>query len=145
MSHASLPFHALALALLLAATGCHAQATSRDVKLSGMGVRKCADWQQWKEARNAESRAMALEWAQGFITGHNIYARSGTATAGQVVATVSVLIPLLDAYCLKNPEQRIFSGVIEITQSLGGARVNVEPKAAPPRPPQNEPKGRLDS
>ena len=145
MPCAPFPFHAVALSLLLAATGSLAQAPTRDVKLAGMGVRKCTDWQQWKEARNAESRAMVLEWAQGFIAGHNVYARSGSTTASPVVASVSVLIPLLDAYCLKNPEQRIFTGVVEITQSLGGARVNVEPKATPPRAPQVEQKGRLDS
>ena len=145
MPRASLLFSALTLALLLVATDGAAQGASRDVKLAGMGIRKCTEWQQWKDARNTESRAMVLEWAQGFIAGHNIYARSGSATASPVVAGVAVLIPLLDAYCLKNPEQRIFAGVVEITQSLGGAKVNVEPKAAPPRTPQPEQKGRLDS
>ena len=142
---ASLLFPALSLALLLAATEGGAQSPSRDVKLAGMGIRKCTEWQQWKDARNTESRAMVLEWAQGFIAGHNIYARSGSTTASPVVASVAVLIPLLDAYCLKNLEQRIFAGVVEITQSLGGAKVNVEPKATPPRAPQPEQKGRLDS
>ena len=100
---ASLLFPALSLALLLAATEGGAQSPSRDVKLAGMGIRKCTEWQQWKDARNTESRVMVLEWAQGFIAGHNIYARSGSATASPVVAGVAVLIPLLDAYCLKNP------------------------------------------
>jgi hypothetical protein len=145
MPRAPLLFPALTLALLFAATDASAQGPSRDVKLAGMGIRKCTEWQQWKDARNTESRAMVLEWAQGFIAGHNIYARSGSATASPVVAGVAVLIPLLDAYCLKNPEQRIFAGVVEITQSLGGAKVNVEPKATPPRAPQPEQKGRLDS
>lgn len=145
MPRASLLFPALTLALLLVASDGSAQGPSRDVKLAGMGIRKCVEWQQWKNARNTESRAMVLEWAQGFIAGHNIYARSGSATASQVVASVAVLIPLLDAWCQKNPEQRIFAGVVEITQSLGGAKVNVTPKAMPPRAPQPEQKGRLDS
>ncbi|MBK9019463.1 MAG: hypothetical protein IPL72_05455 [Sulfuritalea sp.] len=145
MPRASLLFPALTLALLLAATDGSAQSPSRDVKLAGMGIRKCTEWQQWKDARNTESRAMVLEWAQGFIAGHNIYARSGSTTTSPVVASVAVLIPLLDAYCQKNPEQRIFSGVVEITQSLGGAKVNITPKATPPRAPQPEQKGRLDS
>jgi hypothetical protein len=143
---AALP--ALAL-LLLAAPSDDAQAQSRDVKLSGMGIRKCSEWQQWKEAGNAESRAMVLEWTQGFIAGHNVYARTGTTAASPVVASVSVLIPLLDSYCQKNPGERILSGVIEITTSLGGAKVNVTPRAAPapaPTPnPRPENKGRLDS
>jgi hypothetical protein len=88
---------------------------------------------------------MALEWAQGFIAGHNVYARTGTAAASPVVASVSVLIPLLDSYCEKNPEERILSGVIGITTSLGGAKVNVTPKAAPAPNPRPENKGRLDS
>ena len=135
---------ALAL-VLLAAPFDGVQAQSRDVKLSGLGIRKCSEWQQWKAAGNAESRAMALEWAQGFIAGHNVYARTGTAAASPVVASVSVLIPLLDSYCEKNPEERILSGVIGITTSLGGAKVNVTPKAAPAPNPRPENKGRLDS
>ena len=135
--------------LLLAATSGSAFAQSRDVKLSGMGIRKCSEWQQWKETRNAESRAMVLEWAQGFIAGHNVYARTGNASP--VVAGANVLIPLLDGYCQKNPDDRILSGVIEITRNLGGAKVDLRPKAPPaPNPPslpnpRPEQKGRLDS
>lgn len=121
------------------------QAQSRDVKLSGMGIRKCSEWQQWKAAGNTESRAMVLEWAQGFIAGHNVYARTGTTAASPVVASVSVLLPLLDSYCQKNPEDRILSGVVEITRSLGGAKVQLAPKAAPAPNPRPENKGRLDS
>jgi hypothetical protein len=143
---AALLLPAFAAMLLLAATSGSALAQSRDVKLSGMGIRKCSQWQQWKETRNAESRAMVLEWAQGFIAGHNVYARTGTASP--VVASVSVLIPLLDGYCQKNPDERIFAGVIEITQNLGGAKVNLRPKATTPPPlPNSQPaqKGKLDS
>ena len=132
--------------LLLALPAGSVQAQSKDVKLTGMGIRKCSEWLQWKESRNAESRAMVLEWAQGFISGHNVYARAGSASP--VVASVNVLIPLLDAYCQKNSEERILAGVIEITQNLGGAKVNLAPKAPPSAPPSNprlEQKGRLDS
>jgi len=132
--------------LLLAAAADSALAQSRDVKLSGMGIRKCSEWQHWKESRNTESRAMVLEWAQGFIAGHNVYARTGTASP--VVASVSVLIPLLDGYCQKNPDDRILAGVIEITKNLGGAKVNLRPKTLnPPNPPNPRPdnKGKLDS
>ncbi|MDZ4255118.1 MAG: hypothetical protein U1A72_21310 [Sulfuritalea sp.] len=143
-THVALLLPALALVLLAGS----ALAQTRDVKLSGMGIRKCSDWQQWKQARNTESRAMALEWAQGFIAGHNVYARTSSGAASPVVANVNVLIPLLDAYCQKNPEDRILSGVVEITKSLGGAKVKLAPKAAP-RPnlpnPRPEQKGRLDS
>ena len=133
----------LALVLLaVAADGTEAQ--TRDVKLSGMGIRKCSEWLQWKESRNTEARAMVLEWAQGFISGHNVYARAGTETASPVIANASVLIPLLDSYCQKKPEDRILSGVIEITQSLGGAKVNLAPKT-PPQNPRPEAKGKLDS
>lgn len=133
---------ALALIFLLGSTTGSALAQSRDVKLSGMGIRKCSEWQHWKESRNAESRAMVLEWAQGFIAGHNIYARTGTASP--VVASVSVLIPLLDSYCQKNPEDRILAGVVEITKSLGGAKVDLAPKAPPAQIPRPEQKGKLD-
>lgn len=88
---------------------------------------------------------MVLEWAQGFISGHNVYARAGTETASPVIANASVLIPLLDSYCQKNSEDRILSGVIEITQSLGGAKVNLAPKTPPLQNPRPESKGKLDS
>ncbi len=134
----------LALVLLAAVSSDGTWAQTRDVKLSGMGIRKCSEWQQWKESRNTEARAMVLEWAQGFISGHNVYARTGTASP--VIANASVLIPLLDSYCQKNPEDRILSGVIEITQSLGGAKVNLTPKTLPPpQNPRPENKGKLDS
>lgn len=126
-------------------------AEARDVKLSGMGVRKCSEWQQWKEANNGEARATALEWAQGFIAGHNIYARSGNEPASSVVADSKVLVPLLDAYCQKHPDERLFQGVVGITQSLGGAKVNMEPKspAAPSSPmpmnPRPSKKGEQES
>ena len=127
------------LAALLAATvlapAGNAFAQTKDVKLSGIGVRKCSEWQKWKDDRNGEARATTLEWAQGFIAAHNIYARSGTGPASSVVADTKVLVPLLDAFCQKNPESRLFQGVIEITASLGGAKINLAPKAATPSAP----------
>jgi len=132
--------------LLLAVASAGTQAQTRDVKLSGMGIRKCSEWLQWKESRNTEARAMVLEWAQGFISGHNVYARAGTEMASPVIANASVLIPLLDSYCQKKPEDRILSGVVEITQSLGGAKVNLAPKTLPPpHNPRPESKGKVDS
>lgn len=115
----------------------NAQNTTKEVKISGMGIRKCAEWLQWKEARNGEARAMALEWAQGFIAGHNVYLRSGTDAATPVVADNRVLLPLIDSYCGKYPDSRILSIVIQITQSLGGAKITVEPKAPTPQNLQN--------
>ena len=135
---------ALVLALL-APTLDGALAQPREVKLSGMGVRKCSEWRQWKESANHEMRAMTLEWTQGFIAGHNVYARTGTETVSPVIATATVLIPLLDSFCLKNPEQRILVGVIEITKNLGGTKVDLTPKTPPQRNPQPERKDKLDS
>ena len=123
-----------------------AQVATKDVKVSGMGIRKCSEWHQWKDSQNGEARAMTLEWANGFIAGHNVYARSGTEVANSVVADVKVLIPLLDSYCQKNPESRIISAVVEITKSLGGTKINVAPKGAmPPLNPQPRIKGERDT
>jgi hypothetical protein len=130
---------------LLVLTFGSSQAMARDVKVSGMGVRKCAEWQKWKEEKSGEPRAMVLEWTQGFIAGHNVYARSGTEAANSVVADTKVLIPLLDSYCQKNPEVRILSGVVEITQSLGGAKINLAPKTQPSQPPRKQNKGEFES
>lgn len=131
----------LLIAVALTADDAAAQARNKEVKVSGMGTRKCLEWTQWKDT-NPESRAMALEWATGFISGHNVYARSSAGT-NTVVAGVGVLMPLLDNYCRKNPEERIFSGVVEITRELGGAPVNISPgnPAVPgPRPAERSPR-----
>jgi hypothetical protein len=114
------------LCLLLATVT--SQSLSREIKISGLGTRTCSEWTSWKDDKNGELRAMTLEWAQGFITGHNLYGRNGTTHASSVVANANVLIPLLDSYCQKNPTARILNGMIEITQSLGGLRATIAPK-----------------
>lgn len=134
----------LALALLMFPL---ADALARDVKLAGMGVRKCAEWLEWKESRDGTARGTALEWAQGFMAGHNVYARN----ASSVVADAKVLAPLLDVYCQKNPQDRLFLGVIGINQSLGGAKVNLSPNKPDtpqmpmPKTPQQGKPGGLES
>ena len=125
---------ALIASLAFPTPGSAQTTTTTEVKLSGMGIRKCAEWLQWKESRNGEARAMTLEWAQGFIAGHNVYIRSG---ASPVIADSKVLLPLIDNYCGKNPEAPILSVIIQITQSLGGTKILVEPKAPTPPSPQN--------
>ncbi|MCE1181362.1 MAG: hypothetical protein LWW81_03530 [Rhodocyclales bacterium] len=109
-----------------------ASAATWDIRVSGLGARSCADWVEWKDAQKGELRAMTIEWALGFISGHNVYARMAGNPANSVVADVKVLSTLLDAYCQKAPESKILAGVIEITKSLGGANINLTPKAAAP-------------
>ena len=136
------------LAALLLATSIYAPAASaqnRDVRVGGLGIRKCAEWQQWKQQNNGEVRAMALEWAAGFIAGHNVYGRSGAEPVNSVVAESAVLATLLDSYCQKNPEQRILSGVMEINQSLGGMKTQVAPKKPTSPPPASENKAPRES
>ena len=127
------------LLLLLAAAPVAAQQTQRDVRIAGMGARSCADWNGWKEARDAQPRALALEWTQGFIAGHNVYARP-RPPATTVYADTKVLLPLIDAYCQKNPEMRLISVVIEITRNLGGTSVQIKPRppGTPPPTPGRE-------
>ncbi|WP_371325109.1 hypothetical protein VX159_06220 [Dechloromonas sp. ZY10] len=134
------PAAALLAALLLASGifGPAANAQSRDVRVGGLGIRKCVEWQQWKQQNNGEVRALALEWAAGFIAGHNVYGRNGGEPVNSVVAESAVLATLLDSYCQKNPEQRILSGVMEITQSLGGMKTQVAPKKPASPPPASE-------
>lgn len=139
MSDRRYPIAFAVMVLLLVSSGSE-PALAREVKMSGMGIRKCSEWQRWKDERVGEARAMAVEWAQGFIAGHNVYARGGSEVANSVVADTKVLVPLLDNYCQKNPESRILSGVLEITQSLGGARVNLTPKGVSPQIIRPDPK-----
>lgn len=58
-----------------------------------------------------------------------------------------MLIPLLDAYCKKNPDERILAGVVEITRELGGVKVDLTPKPSGPGipPPRKDEKGGRDS
>lgn len=136
---------AFAVMILLLLSSGSESVLARDIKMSGMGIRKCSDWQRWKDERVGEARAMVIEWAQGFIAGHNVYARSGNDVASSVVADANVLAPLLDNYCQKNPESRIVSGVLEITQSLGGARMNLAPKGGVPQIIRPNPKFERES
>jgi hypothetical protein len=122
------------LAFLVFPAPANAQTTTTEVKISGMGIHKCAEWQQWKDNKNGEARVMTIEWAQGFIAGHNVYIRSG---ASPVVADSKVLLPLIDSYCAKNPDAPILSVIIQITQSLGGTKILVQPKAPAAQSPQN--------
>lgn len=140
---------AIIAGLLLAAPVGTGLAQSKEVTLSGMGVRKCVEWQSWKEAKDNDSRARALEWAQGFLAGHNVYARTGSGAATPVIASITVLVPLLDAFCQKNPDERILSGIVAITRELGGAKLDLTPKSSPPPSPapvpQKDGKGRQES
>lgn len=116
-------------------------AAAVDVRISGYGTRSCTDWLAWKNEASGESRAMGLVWAQGFITGHNIYAPALKGGGGVVVADNKVLLTLLDAYCQKAPNSRLLNGVIDITRSLGGTAVNLNQPGAPasaPRPAEGD-------
>lgn len=125
----------LPIITLLTSLALIPDAEARDIKVSGLGARKCSEWLQWKESQNGEPRALALEWAQGFIAGHNVYYRTSTEANTAIIAEARILIPLLDAYCQKAPESRVFNGLTEIIQSLGGAKVNLTPKLPPGQNP----------
>lgn len=133
----------LAAALLLGQFAEPALAANWDVRIAGVGARPCSDWLDWKNTQKGELRAMALEWTQGFITAHNVYARANNASVNSVIADAKVLLTLLDAYCQKTPESRILNGVLEVTRSLGGASVNIVPKspATRERPAESRDKG----
>jgi hypothetical protein len=142
------PLAALALAAAVAlplAAPTEAVAQTRDIRVSGMGVRKCSEWTQWKTEQKGEQRATAIEWAQGFIAGHNIYARINNQPAASVVADSRILLPLLDTYCQQYPDNRLFSGMLEIIANLGGARINLAPKAPTKPNPAPEKKGPQES
>lgn len=130
----------LSAALLFGALPVAAQTQTKDIRMSGLGIRKCSEWSEWKTQGNGEARATTAEWVQGFFSAHNLYARTNS-----VVADSKVLLPLLDAYCDKNPTQRIFNGAIEITQSLGGAKVNITPKSSTQENPRPDNKGPRES
>lgn len=130
--------------LLVAACVIAGPAAAKDIRVSGFGTRSCAEWQAWKEQQKGEPRAMTIEWAQGFISGHNVYAKSGNEAVNSVVADSRTLATLLDNYCQKNPQSRVLNGVIEITRSLGGAGVSLTPTAPGAKPPAGG-KGKPDS
>lgn len=132
----------LSVCFLLAVLAVPGAAWARDVKVGGMGIRKCSEWTAWKTAQNGEARATAVEWAQGFLAAHNVY----SSATNSVVAESRVIATLLDAYCQKNPEERLVSGVADLVQNLGGAKINMAPKAAEGQPvPRPDPKGPRES
>lgn len=109
-------------------------AQARDIRLTGPGSRPCSEWLDWKTNMKGEPRAMAIAWAQGFISAHNVYARNGAEPASSVVAEATTLATLLDNYCQKTPDARLINGVADIVRSLGGASVNFAPRTAAPSP-----------
>jgi hypothetical protein len=109
---------------LLTASSVHA----RDIKATGIGVQACSNWNAWKAAKNGELRAMALEWSFGMIAGHNVYSPTTSENPASVVVDSKVLTALLDSFCEKYPEQRLLSAVLDIVQSLGGAKMSAAPK-----------------
>lgn len=130
LQHAQVVFTLLVAALVFASP----PAAAKDIRISGFGTRSCAEWQAWKDQQKGEPRAMTIEWAQGFISGHNVYAKAGSEAVSSVVADSRTLATLLDNYCQKNPQSRVLNGVIEITKSLGGAGVSLSPKAPGSKP-----------
>lgn len=118
-------------ALFLAALWLGAVATpglAKDAKVSGLGLQSCATWASWKLSKSGELRAMTIEWAHGFIAGHNIYSAVTNDSQNSVVVDSKILTALLDSFCEKYPEQRVLNAVADIVQSLGGAKINVAPK-----------------
>lgn len=65
--------------------------------------------------------------------------------APSVVADTKILVTLIDSYCQRNPTQRIVNGIIEINQSLGGAKVDMMPKTTQPTPPRPDDKTARES
>lgn len=119
----------LSAAMCLTLVNCDVMA--KDIRISGLGARPCSEWQQWKEAQNGEARVMAIEWAHGFIAGHNVYSATLKDQSNAITADAKVITTLLDSHCQKHPESRILAGLMDIIQSLGGAKVNLTPKAPP--------------
>lgn len=97
---------------------------AKDVKISGAGVRKCSEWNNWKAERNGEARAIAVEWALGFVAGHNVYSR-GDSTQSLVNPNSKTVAALLDTYCQKRPDDRLLFSVLDMVKSLGGTGVDL--------------------
>lgn len=103
-------------------------AADREIKVSGVGVRKCAEWNRWKESRNGEARALMVDWTQGFLAGHNVFARLGWQGAAAVTASSGVILAMLDARCQASPDARLLEVVVQLAGGLGGARVELQSK-----------------
>jgi hypothetical protein len=111
--------------------------SAREIDIEGIGIRKCFEWNSWKSEKNGEARAMATQWAQGFIAGHNVYTNAAKETSGLVPSKAAVIIPLMDNYCEGAPQIPIVAALINITKNLGGSKMTVLPHA------QSEDKPRL--
>jgi hypothetical protein len=118
--------------LALAAVVALPVLAAKDARVSGVGVRKCTEWNEWKEQKKGEPRAVAVEWALGFVAGHNVYTRAET-TPAQVSPNARTVATLLDSYCEKRVDDPLLLGVIDMVKNLGGSSVNLTPKARPGR------------
>jgi hypothetical protein len=101
---------------------------AKEAKIGGVGARKCTEWNDWKSQKNGEARAVGVEWARGFIAGHNLYQRA-EASASQVSPDATTVATLIDNYCEKLVDQPLFYAVIDMVKRLGGASVNLVPKS----------------
>ena len=91
---------------------------------------------------------MAIQWAQGFIAGHNIYTNASPPSSNAVPSKPAVLIPLLDSYCEAPPQSPLVAALINITKNLGGSKMTVVPQSKPeekPKAPLNTPGPRRES
>jgi len=128
---------AAGLALLAASTAPLAQA-SHDVKISGSGTTRCADWNAWKAEGNAERRGTAVQWVFGFVAGHNVYALRGHRSQQSLTPQAGTLETLIDRHCEAHPTARLVEAAVATVSGLGGASTQIKPPGArtlPAAPP----------
>ena len=124
----------LVVAILLASPfALAADEFSRDVKVTGMGVSRCSDWTHWQESKNLEAQAMVIEWARGFISGHNVYSMPGPNASKSIIADPAALRTLIDNQCRRDPHSHLVFTVAHVIRSLGGigAEIQLQRSEAP--------------
>ena len=79
----------------------------------------CADWHAERRGQGQYPWQSEVSWFQGFVSGHNAYAKSPETRA--ILADPFDVELWLDTYCQKNPSQHLVHGAIEYIEAHGGS------------------------
>ena len=92
------------------------------------GSASCGEWYAARQGRGQYPWESLVNWFDGFIAGHNLYAQRPTNT--MITAEPNDVILWLDTYCQKNPTNSLAQAAAAYIAAHGGrdplSRANVK-------------------
>ena len=79
----------------------------------------CGDWFAERRGQGQYRWESEVSWFQGFVAGHNAYAKSPETRA--ILADPFDVELWLDTYCQKNPTRHVVHGAIAYIEAQGGS------------------------